>query len=63
VIRSLVFPYMRVGGHAHLEDAMACGAYCVKADGAVLEIAASDLGRVLSDSRAPIMEARYMSAN
>jgi len=57
VIRSLVFPYTRVGAHAHLEDAMACGAYCVKADGAVLEIAPSDLGWVLSDSRAPITEA------
>jgi mannose-1-phosphate guanylyltransferase len=57
VIRSLVFPYTRVGSHAHLEDAMVCGAYCLKADGTVLEIAAADLGWVLSDSRAPITEA------
>jgi mannose-1-phosphate guanylyltransferase len=56
VIRSLVFPYTRVGAHAHLKDAMACGAYCVKADGAVLEGAACDVGWVLSDSRAPVME-------
>ena len=57
VIRSLVFPYTRVGAHALLEDAMVCGAYCLKADGTVLEIAAADLGWVLSDSRAPITEA------
>jgi hypothetical protein len=36
---------------------MVCGADCLKADGTVLEIAAADLGWVLSDSRAPITEA------
>lgn len=57
VVRSLVFPYTRVGAHANLSDSMACGAYCVKADGAVLEIDSADLGWVLSDARAPITEA------
>ncbi|SPE36608.1 Mannose-1-phosphate guanyltransferase [Candidatus Sulfopaludibacter sp. SbA6] len=57
VVRSLVFPYTRVGAHAHLTDTMACGRYCVKSDGTVLEIDASDLGWVLSDSREPLAEA------
>ena len=57
VIRSLVFPYTRVGSHAHLEDMIACGDYCVKSDGTVVEIGAADLGWFLSDSRAPITEA------
>jgi len=56
-VRSLVFPYTRVGAHAHLTDTMACGRYCVKSDGTVLEIDASDLGWVLSDSREPLAEA------
>jgi mannose-1-phosphate guanylyltransferase len=57
VVRSLVFPYTRVGKHAQLTDTMACGRYCVKSDGTVLEIDSSDLGWVLSDSREPLREA------
>lgn len=56
VVRSLVFPYTRVGAHTQLVDSMVCGAYCVKADGSVLEITDTDLGWVLSDSRAAISD-------
>jgi mannose-1-phosphate guanylyltransferase len=56
VIRSLVFPYTRVGPFAHLKNAIACGSYCVAADGSVLDIPEADLGWVLSDSRQPISE-------
>ena len=56
VVRSLLMPYTRIGGSVHLEDAIACGRYCVKSDGTVLEIAPEDLGWVLSDARETIAE-------
>jgi mannose-1-phosphate guanylyltransferase len=56
VIRSLVFPYTRIGPYAHLKDAIACGSYCVASDGSVLDIPEADLGWVLSDSREPVGE-------
>ena len=56
VIRSIVFPYTRVGAYAHLKDAIACGSYCVASDGSVLNIPEADLAWVLSDSRQPIAE-------
>ena len=56
VIRSLIFQYTRVGARAHVKDAIACGRYCVTADGTVLDIPDVDLAWVLSDSRAPLQE-------
>ena len=60
VTRSLLMPYTRVGSHANLEDAIACGRYCVKSDGTVLEIAPEDLGWVLSDARETLAEPAHV---
>ena len=58
--RSILMPYTRLGANVSLTDAIACGRYCIKADGTVLEIAPEDLGWVLSDARETLAEPRHI---
>jgi mannose-1-phosphate guanylyltransferase len=58
VERSVLFDHTRVSGHAAVVDMVVAGRWCVSRDGAVVDLAASDLGWAVDDARRRSSEGR-----
>ena len=58
VERSVLFDHTRVSGHAGVVDMVLAGRWCVGRDGAVVDLAASDLAWAVDDARRRSSEGR-----